>query len=79
MRLTLAALLLLSTAPLATAQTTPPSPKTYRITYIQGVTGNPFYMSVTCGGAEAARRLGVTFDAQRKATSSHAVVLRGAG
>lgn len=48
-------------APAGHAQTTG---KTYRITYIQGVTGNPFYMSVTCGGAEAAKRLGVTFDAQ---------------
>ncbi|MDT7950456.1 MAG: ABC transporter substrate-binding protein [Acetobacteraceae bacterium] len=38
--------------------------KNYHITYIQGVTGNPFYMSVSCGGAEAAKRLGVTFDAQ---------------
>ena len=38
--------------------------KPYKITYIQGVTGNPFYMSVTCGAAEAAKRLGVTFDAQ---------------
>jgi ribose transport system substrate-binding protein len=38
--------------------------KHYKITYIQGVTGNPFYMSVSCGAAEAAKRLGVTFDAQ---------------
>ncbi len=36
----------------------------YKITYIQGVTGNPFYMSVACGAAEAAKRLGVTFDSQ---------------
>lgn len=36
----------------------------YKITYIQGVTGNPFYSSVACGAAEAAKRLGVTFDAQ---------------
>ena len=38
--------------------------KDYRITYIQGVTGNPFYMSVACGATEAAKRLGVTFDSQ---------------
>ena len=38
--------------------------KPYKITYIQGVTGNPFYMSVACGGTEAAKRLGVTFEAQ---------------
>ncbi len=59
MRLTLAAALTLSLlSPAARAE------KPYRITYIQGVTGNPFYASVSCGGAEAARRLGVTFDAQ---------------
>ncbi len=59
MRLTLAAALTLSLlSPAARAE------KPYRITYIQGVTGNPFYASVSWGGAEAARRLGVTFDAQ---------------
>lgn len=35
-----------------------------KITYIQGVTGNPFYTSVSCGGAEAAKALGVKFDSQ---------------
>lgn len=35
-----------------------------KITYIQGVTGNPFYTSVACGGSEAAKRLGVSFDSQ---------------
>lgn len=62
MRLKLMTMLALAAAlsPLAArAQTKPP-----RITYIQGVTGNPFYGSVTCGGLEAAKRLGVTFDAQ---------------
>ena len=34
------------------------------ITYIQGVTGNPFYTSVACGGADAAKQLGITFDSQ---------------
>jgi ribose transport system substrate-binding protein len=38
--------------------------KDIHITYIQGLTGNPFYSSVACGGIEAAKRLGVTFDAQ---------------
>ena len=61
MRLTLAAALTLSLAALPPAAR---AEKPYRITYIQGVTGNPFYTSVSCGGAEAARRLGVTFDAQ---------------
>ena len=76
MRLTLAALLLLSTAPLATAQTTPPSPKAYKITYIQGVTGNPFYMSVSCGATEAAKRLGVAFDSQGPQQYTPALQLR---
>ena len=61
MRLALAAALTLSLAALSPAAR---AEKPYRITYIQGVTGNPFYTSVSCGGAEAARRLGVTFDAQ---------------
>ncbi len=69
-RLAAATALALSLAALpsaASAQTAPAQPapaKPYKVTYIQGVTGNPFYMSVTCGGAEAAKRLGVTFDAQ---------------
>ncbi len=61
MRLTVAVTLLLSAAALPPAAG---AERPHRITYIQGVTGNPFYMSVTCGGAEAAKRLGVTFDAQ---------------
>ncbi len=35
-----------------------------KVTYIQGLTGNPFYTTVACGGAEAAKRLGVQFSAQ---------------
>lgn len=61
MRLTFAATLLLSLAALPLSAR---ADKPHKITYIQGVTGNPFYMSVTCGAAEAAKRLGVTFDAQ---------------
>ena len=34
------------------------------ITFVQSLTGNPFYDTVACGGAEEARRLGVTFNAQ---------------
>ena len=34
------------------------------ITYIQGVTGNPFYTSVACGGADLAKQLGIKFDSQ---------------
>ena len=68
-----AAILLSLTAPLA-AQAPPSKPP--KITYIQGVTGNPFYMSVTCGGAEAAKRLGVQFDAQGPAQYTPALQLR---
>ena len=35
-----------------------------RVTYIQGLTGNPFYTTVACGGAAAAKQLGVRFSAQ---------------
>ena len=35
-----------------------------KVTYIQGLTGNPFYTTVACGGAEAAKKLGVQFSAQ---------------
>jgi len=65
--LSLAALPFAAPAQPAPAQPAPAQPapaKPYKITYIQGVTGNPFYMSVSCGGAEAAKRLGVAFDAQ---------------
>lgn len=35
-----------------------------KVTYIQGLTGNPFYTTVACGGAAAAKKLGVQFSAQ---------------
>lgn len=63
-RLAAATALVLSLALSSTAGHAQAPTKPYRIIYIQGVTGNPFYMSVSCGGAEAAKRLGVTFDAQ---------------
>jgi len=62
MRLKLAATLFLSVAALPLAARAENKP--LKITYIQGVTGNPFYMSVACGGAEAAKRLGIAFDSQ---------------
>jgi ribose transport system substrate-binding protein len=62
MRLKLTTALALPLAALLLGGASPEKP--YRITYIQGVTGNPFYTSVACGGAEAAKRLGVTFDSQ---------------
>ena len=52
---------LLCAATPAAAQT----PKTpWRVTYIQGVTGNPFYISVGCGGAAESKKLGVAFNVQ---------------
>ena len=60
----------------AHAQTAQAPKKPYKITYIQGVTGNPFYMSVTCGAAEAAKRLGVEFDAQGPQQYTPALQLR---
>lgn len=36
----------------------------YKITYVQGMTGNPFFTSLTCGAQERAKELGVSFDAQ---------------
>jgi ribose transport system substrate-binding protein len=38
--------------------------KPWRITYIQGVTGNPFYISVGCGSAAEAKTLGVDVNVQ---------------
>ena len=74
-RLAAAALVLsLATLPVAAGAQAPAKP--YRITYIQGVTGNPFYMSVSCGGAEAAKRLGVTFEAQGPAQYTPALQMR---
>ena len=78
MRLTLAALFvapLLALPLIARAQTAPP-PRQWKITYIQGVTGNPFYTSVACGGTEAAQRLGVSFDAQGPAQYAPSLQLR---
>lgn len=62
MRLTLTTALVLPLAALVLGAASPTKP--YKITYIQGVTGNPFYTSVACGGAEAAKRLGVVFNTQ---------------
>ncbi len=74
MRLKFTTLLALSVAAMASAAHAQNKP--YKITYIQGVTGNPFYMSVTCGAAEAAKRLGVSFDAQGPAQYTPALQMR---
>lgn len=38
--------------------------KPHRITFIQSLTGNPFYDTVACGGLEEAKKLGVDFNVQ---------------
>jgi ribose transport system substrate-binding protein len=62
MRRRLAPAVAVSVAALLLAGAAPTKP--WKITYIQGVTGNPFYTSVACGGTEAAKRLGAQFDSQ---------------
>ena len=49
-------------AAIPAAAQTPKTP--WRVTYIQGVTGNPFYISVGCGGLAEAKKLGVDFNVQ---------------
>lgn len=44
--------------------TTAKASKNYNITYVQGITGNPFFTSVTCGAQAEAKALGVTFNYQ---------------
>ena len=63
-------------APAASPALNPATGKPWKITYIQGVAGNPFYMSVACGGIEAAKRLGVTFDYQAPPQYTAALQLR---
>jgi ribose transport system substrate-binding protein len=60
----------LGTAPAASAK------DPYKITYIMGLTGNPFYATVACGGANMARQLSVTFDAQGPAQYQPALQMR---
>ena len=55
---------LILTAALVSLAATAWAAEPHKIVYIQGVTGNPFYTSVACGGADAAKALGVSFDAQ---------------
>ena len=54
----------------------PVSAKDWKITYIMGLTGNPFYSSVACGGQAEAKRLGVTFNAQGPAQYQPALQMR---
>lgn len=66
----LPALLLASLAAPARAA----GPKT--ITFVQSLSGNPFYDTVACGGAEEARKLGVTFNVQGPAQYQPAQQMR---
>jgi ribose transport system substrate-binding protein len=56
--------MVLGTACLLAGTTAARADAPHRIVYIQGVTGNPFYTSVACGGAAMAKTLGVAFDTQ---------------
>ncbi len=48
----------------------------FKITYIMGLTGNPFYSTVACGGTEVAKQLNVAFDAQGPAQYQPALQMR---
>lgn len=54
----------------------PATAKDHTITYIMGLTGNPFYTSVACGGSDEAKKLGVTFNAQGPQQYQPALQLR---
>lgn len=54
----------------------PATAKDWTITYIMGLTGNPFYTSVACGGADEAKQIGATFNAQGPQQYQPALQLR---
>ena len=72
MRLKFTAALALALATAAPAVAKDP----YKITYIMGLTGNPFYATVACGGGDMARQLNVAFDAQGPAQYQAALQMR---
>ena len=72
MRLKFTAALALALATAAPAVAKDP----YKITYIMGLTGNPFYATVACGGSDMARQLNVAFDAQGPAQYQAALQMR---
>ena len=74
MRHALATALTLSLAALAVGGAAPDKP--YKITFIQSLAGNPFYDTVACGAAEAAKRLGVTLNVQAPQQYQAALQLR---
>jgi ribose transport system substrate-binding protein len=41
-----------------------------------GLTGNPFYATVACGGGDQAKKMGVTFEAQGPAQYQPALQMR---
>ena len=72
MRLKLGTALTLSLGMLATAAAAAPR----RVTYIMGLTGNPFYTTVGCGAMEQAKKLGVDLDIQSPAQYEPAQQMR---
>ena len=72
MRLKLTTALCLSLAALATQASAAP----HRITYIMGLTGNPFYTTVGCGATEVAKKLGVDLEIQGPAQYQPALQMR---
>ena len=69
--------LLMTTAlALAAAAGTAQAAAPRTITFVQSLSGNPFYDTVACGGAEAAKRLGVTFNVQGPAQYQAAMQMR---
>jgi len=62
MRLKLTTALTLSLVALTTVAQAADKPK--RITFIQSLSGNPFYDTVACGAIEASKRLGIDFNFQ---------------
>lgn len=76
MRLKLTAAFSLALAATLGAVTPATARDPYKITYIMGLTGNPFYSTVACGGTEVAQQLNVKFDAQGPAQYQAALQMR---
>ncbi len=72
MRLHLTSALSVSLVVFATAAAAAP----HRITYVMGLTGNPFYTTVGCGAVAMAKQLGVALDVQGPAQYQPALQMR---
>jgi ribose transport system substrate-binding protein len=53
-----------STAPSASAGSGSAASKSYKVTLVQGVANDPFYVSMACGAQQEATKLGVTLNVQ---------------